>query len=56
MFALELVPTIELSRSVFVALNYLIVAMFVLMNAYITYQIVRSYGPVLLSLFRGERT
>lgn len=49
-----LIPTIPLSRSMFIFLNYVIVAMFVLLNSYITYQIVRSYGPVLFSLFKGE--
>lgn len=51
----EIVPTVELSRTLFIFLNYLIVGLFVAMNLYITYQIVRSYGPVLFSLFAGER-
>lgn len=49
-----LVPTVPLPRTVFIAVNYLVVALFVVLNAYITYQIVRAYGPVLLSLFTGE--
>jgi hypothetical protein len=52
-FAPLIIPTLPLPRTVFVALNYLVVASFVVLNAYITYQIVRAYGPVLFSLFRG---
>jgi hypothetical protein len=52
-FAL-LVPTVPLPKAVFVALNYFVVGSFVVLNAYITYQIVMAYGPVLFSLFSGE--
>lgn len=51
----EIIPTVELSRTLFIFLNYLIVGLFIAMNLYITYQIVQSYGPVLFSLFAGER-
>lgn len=51
---MSLVPTIPLSKPLFIFLNYLIVGLFVAMNVYITYQIVRSYGPVLFSLFSGD--
>ena len=53
---IQLIPTVPLSKTLFIVFNYIIVGMFVLMNLYITYQIVRSYGPVLLSLFTGEET
>lgn len=49
-----LIPTIPLSKTAFVVLNYFVVISFVALNTYITYQIVRAYGPVLLSLFTGE--
>jgi len=45
---------VQLGKQVFIAANYLIVALFILMNVYITSQIVRAYGPVLYSLFTGE--
>lgn len=51
-----LIPTIELSKSAFIALNYVIVGMFLLMNVYITYQILQAYGPILWSLFTGDQT
>lgn len=51
----EIIPTVELSRTLFIFLNYLIVGLFIAMNLYITYQIVQSYGPVLFSLFAGKR-
>ena len=50
------VPTVPLSRTLFIVLNYVVVGLFVLLNAYITYEIVRAYGPVLLSLFTGEES
>lgn len=49
-----LIPTIPLPKTAFVVINYLVVSLFILLNMYITYQIVRAYGPVLLSLFTGE--
>lgn len=52
---MSLIPTVPLSKSLFVFFNYLVVGLFIAMNVYITYQIVNSYGPVLFSLFRGER-
>lgn len=45
---------VQLGKQTFIAANYLIVALFVLMNVYITSQIVRAYGPVMYSLFTGE--
>lgn len=45
---------VQLGKQTFIAVNYLIVAMFLVMNIYITSQIVRAYGPVLYSLFIGE--
>ena len=45
---------IQLSKQVFIAVNYLIVGLFVLMNIYITSEIVKAYGPILFSLFTGE--
>lgn len=48
------IPTVSLGKQTFIAVNYLIVALFVVMNVYITYQIVRAYGPVLFTLFRGD--
>lgn len=48
------IPTVPFPKGVFVALNYLIVGLFIVLNTYITYQIVKAYGPMLLSLFTGE--
>lgn len=47
-------PSIALGKQMFIIVNYLLVVLFVVMNLYITYQIVQAYGPVLVTLFRGD--
>ena len=43
-----------MSKTMFIIINYAIIGIFIVMNVYITYEIVRSYGPALTKLFSEE--
>jgi len=44
-----------MSKAWFLVLNYCIIGAFVLVNLYISYEIVRRYGVLLGALFRGQK-
>jgi len=51
---LQTIPEIALPRVVFVAINYIMIVVFVLLNLYLTVQIMRAYGFVIGDLFTGS--
>jgi hypothetical protein len=50
---LELIPDVTLSKPVWIGVNWFIIAMFVTLNLYITYEVSKVYGAALTSLFTG---
>jgi hypothetical protein len=54
LLVLQTIPEIALPRVVFVAINYIMIVVFVLLNLYLTVQIMRAYGFVIGDLFTGR--